>query len=216
MVVLAPSSLAGRVTAALRGAGFRGTIVGGAPAGRAAFRRAAGAAAEGVIAPLLAEPGPAWEAFAQAYATRWGEPPDEAAAHGYDAVRLVAAAVASAGLNRALIRDAVRSLSPWPGASGTVSWNALGRNERAVALGSWVDGRLRGAGHSGWPGPRPQRAARRRTASTGPPASRGGRISRPPFASRSFSAVAKSILRCGRRAVPPGSVPRSRSVMTAG
>ena len=143
VVILAPSSLAGRVTAALRGAGFRGTIVGGAPAGRAAFRRAAGAAAEGVITPLLVEPGPPWEAFAQAYATRWGEPPDEAAAHGYDAVQLVAAAVRRAGLNRALIRDAVRSLAPWPGASGIVSWNALGRNDRAVALGSWADGRLR-------------------------------------------------------------------------
>jgi branched-chain amino acid transport system substrate-binding protein len=143
VVVLAPSILAGRVTAALRGAGFRGPIVGGAPAGRAAFRRVAGAAAEGVIAPLLVEPGPEWEAFAQAYATRWGEPPDEAAAHGYDAVRLVAAAVRQAGVNRALIRDAVRSLAPWPGASGRVTWSALGRNERAVALGSWADGRLR-------------------------------------------------------------------------
>jgi branched-chain amino acid transport system substrate-binding protein len=143
VVVLAPSSLAGRVTAALRGEGFRGTIVGGAPAGRAAFRRAAGAAAEGVIAPLLVEPGPAWEAFAPAYAVRWGEPPDEAAAHGYDAVRLLAAAVRKAGLNRARIRDAVRSLAPWPGASGVVSWNPLGRNGRAVALGSWKDGRLR-------------------------------------------------------------------------
>jgi branched-chain amino acid transport system substrate-binding protein len=143
IVVLAPSSQAGRVTVALRGAGFRGTIVGGAPAGRTAFRRAAGAAAEGVIAPLLVEPGPAWEAFVKAYATRWGEPPDEAAAHGHDAVRLIAAAVRRAGLNRALIGDAMRSLTPWTGASGPVTWTALGRNERAVALGSWVDGRLR-------------------------------------------------------------------------
>ena len=142
VVVLAPSTLAGRLTAALRGAGFRGTIVGGAPAGRTAFRRAAGAAAEGVVAPLLVEPGRAWQAFAQAYATRWDEPPDEAAVHGYDAVQLVVAAVRKASLNRALLRDAVRALVPWPGASGIVSWNALGRNERAVALGSWVDGRL--------------------------------------------------------------------------
>ena len=100
VVVLAPSSLAGRMAVALREAGFRGTIVGGAPAARTAFRRAAGAAAEGVIAPILLEPGPSWEAFAQAYAKRWGETPDEAAAHGYDAVRLVAAAVREAGLNR--------------------------------------------------------------------------------------------------------------------
>jgi branched-chain amino acid transport system substrate-binding protein len=146
LVLLAPSTLAGRLTEALRAAGFRGTIVGGAPAARAAFRRAAGAAAEGVLVPLLVEPGPRWEAFARTYATRWGEPPDEASGHGYDAVRLVAAAVRKAGLNRALVRDAVRSLAPWAGASGVVSWNALGRNERVVALGSWTDGRLRVAG----------------------------------------------------------------------
>ena len=100
---------------ALREAGFRGTIVGGAPAARTAFRRAAGAAAEGVVAPILLEPGPSWEAFASSYTKRWGEPPDEAAGHGYDAARLVAAAVREAGLNRARIRDAVRALAPWAG-----------------------------------------------------------------------------------------------------
>jgi branched-chain amino acid transport system substrate-binding protein len=141
VVVLAPSTLAGRLVAAIRRSGYGGTIVGSAPAARSAFRRAAGAAAEGVIVPLLAESGPAWEAFALAFETRWGEPPDEAAAHGYDAVRLVAAAVRRAGLNRPLIRDGVRSLAPWSGASGRVGWNALGRNERPVVVGHWQDGR---------------------------------------------------------------------------
>lgn len=143
VVVLAPSTLAGRLVVAIREAGYGGAVIGGAPTARAAFRRAAGAAAEGVIAPTPVEPGPAWEAFAQTYAVRWGEPPDEAAAHAYDAVGLVAAAVRRAGLNRAVIRDAVRPLAPWSGASGTVSWNALGRNERPLVLGSWSGGRLR-------------------------------------------------------------------------
>jgi len=145
VVVLAPSSLAGRMAVALREAGFRGTIVGGAPAARAAFRRAAGAAAEGVIAPIPPEPGSSWEAFSQAYARRCGEAPDEAAAHGYDAVRLVAAAVREAGLNRPLIRDAVRALAPWVGVAGSVRWDARGRNQAPVALGTWREGRLRGS-----------------------------------------------------------------------
>jgi len=143
LLVLAPSRAAGRLVAALREAGFAGTVLGGATAAGAAFRRAAGPAADGVLAPAAAEAGPAWDAFARAYETRWGEAPDDAAAHAYDAVRLVAAAVREAGLNRVRIRDAVRALAPWPGASGTVSWNALGRNERATALGAWSDGRLR-------------------------------------------------------------------------
>jgi branched-chain amino acid transport system substrate-binding protein len=142
VLVLASSGAAGRLVAAVRGAGFDGTVLGGATAARAAFRRAAGRAAEGVVAPLPAEPGPAWEAFARAYEARWTELPDDAAAHAYDAVRMAAEAVRRTGLNRALVRDAVRALAPWPGASGTVSWNALGRNERAVALGCWRDGRL--------------------------------------------------------------------------
>jgi len=146
MVVLVPSTLAGRLVAAIRRSGYGGTIVGSAPAARSAFRRAAGAMAEGVIVPLVAESGPAWETFALAYETRWGQPPDEAAAHGYDAVRLVAAAVRDAGLNRVRIRDAVRSLAPWSGASGRVGWNALGRNDRPVVVGRWQDGRTVAAG----------------------------------------------------------------------
>jgi ABC-type branched-subunit amino acid transport system substrate-binding protein len=128
--------------AAVREAGYRGAILGGAPAARAAFRRAAGPAADGVLAPVAAETGPAWDTFARAYEARWSEAPDDAATHAYDAVRMATAAVRRAGLNRARIRDAVRALAPWPGASGTVSWNALGRNERATALGAWRGGRL--------------------------------------------------------------------------
>jgi branched-chain amino acid transport system substrate-binding protein len=147
VIALAPSALAGRLVAALRGAGYAGTIVGGAPAARSAFRRAAGEAAEGVIVPVLVERGGSgWEELARPYGERWGEPPDEAAAHGYDALRLVAAAVRRAGLNRARIRDAVRALAPWPGASGSVSWNALGRNQTPVAVGVWRGGRLRAGG----------------------------------------------------------------------
>jgi branched-chain amino acid transport system substrate-binding protein len=142
VVVLAPSTLAGRLVSAIRASGYRGVIVGGAPAARSAFGRAAGVAAEGVIAPLQAEPGLPWEAFALSYGKRWGEAPDDAAAHGYDAVRLVAAAVRHAGLNRARIRDAVRALAPWQGASGPVDWNPLGRNARLARVGVWRGGRF--------------------------------------------------------------------------
>jgi len=36
----------------------------------------------------------------------------------------------------------VRALAPWPGASGVVRWNALGRSDAPVRLGRWRDGRL--------------------------------------------------------------------------
>ncbi len=146
VVVLASPVQAAAIVRAVRAAGFGGPLLGGAGLARAAFARAAGAAAEGVAAPALVAP-PLDAAFADAYEARWGEPPDAAAALGADALRIVAAAVRAAGLNRARIRDAVRALSPWSGASGRVSWDPRGRNERRPALATWHAGRLvRGAG----------------------------------------------------------------------
>ena len=146
VVVLASPVHAAAIVRAVRAAGFGGRLLGGAGLARAAFVRAAGEAAEGVVAPALVEPS-LDAAFAGAYEARWGEPPDAAAALGADAVRIVAAAVRAAGLNRARIRDAVRALSPWSGASGRVSWDPRGRTERRPALGTWHAGRLvRGAG----------------------------------------------------------------------
>jgi ABC-type branched-subunit amino acid transport system substrate-binding protein len=94
------------------------------------------------MVPLLWEPSPAWDSFARMYENRWGEPPDHAAAWSYDAVRLVAEAARRAGLNRPLIRDAVREISPWSGVAGSVRWDAVGRNEGPVGLATWKGGRL--------------------------------------------------------------------------
>ncbi len=142
LVVLAPSAVAGHLVAAVREAGWTGTIVGGATLGRAAFSRSAGFAAEGVRAWAPADSGSGGALLASGFERRWGEPPDEAACRGYDAVRLVAAAVRRAGLNRVLIRDAIRELAPRPGACGRVRWNARGRNDDLVRPARWVGGRL--------------------------------------------------------------------------
>lgn len=143
LVVIAPPRLAARVVAAAKAAGFDGRVLGGPGLSVGAFAEAAGANAHGVVAPVLVAASSPDEAFRPAYVARWGAEPDAAAALGHDAVRLVAAAVRRAGLNRARIRDALRALAPWNGASGRVVWNAAGRNEREVALGAWTAGRLR-------------------------------------------------------------------------
>ncbi len=152
VVVLAPSQLGGRLVAALRAARFEGPIVGSAPASRAVFAAAAGEAVEGVRAPVWVDTqSVAWRTFAAAYGHRFrDEPPDAAAAEGYDALRLVAAAIRTAGLNRPRIRDAVRALAPWSGAGSVVRWDALGRNQPGVSLtmGVWSQGRL-ATGRSG-------------------------------------------------------------------
>jgi branched-chain amino acid transport system substrate-binding protein len=142
LVVLAPSAVAGHLVAAVREAGWAGTIVGGATLGRAAFSRSAGAAAEGVLAWVPADAERGGAPIASRFEARWGGPPDEEACRGYDAVRLVAAAVRRAGLNRVRIRDSIRELAPWPGACGPVRWNVLGRNDDLVRPARWVGGRL--------------------------------------------------------------------------
>jgi len=141
LAVLAPPGQAAAIVRAVRAVGFAGRVVGGPGLARAAFARAAGADAERVVVPALA--GPSLDvAFARAYEARWGEPPDAAARLGADAVRIVVAAVRAAGLNRVRIRDAVRQLSPWTGASGRVVWDPRGRNGRRAALAVWRSGRL--------------------------------------------------------------------------
>jgi branched-chain amino acid transport system substrate-binding protein len=135
LVVLSGAQASAAIVKAARAAGFAGPIVAGPAASRAAFARAAGAASAGVRAPeWIDRNAPRWRAFADAYAVRWHAAPDWAAASGYDAVRIVAAAVRVAGLNRARIRDAVRGLAPYEGAGGVVRWNPIGRNETGVRL----------------------------------------------------------------------------------
>ena len=141
LAIVAPPRLAARLVRAVRSAGFEGRVLGGPGLSRRAFARAAGDDAERVLAPTLAEPS-LDAAFFQAYEARWGEPADASAALGADAVRIVAAAVRSTGLNRARLRDAVRALAPWTGASGRVRWDPRGRNERPAELGVWRHGRL--------------------------------------------------------------------------
>lgn len=143
VVVLAPPEAAARLVTALRRAGFGGPLLGGAPLGLASFGTTARGAGEGVVVPLLWEPSPEWDSFAEMYENRWEGPPDYAAARSYDAVRLVADAVQRAGLNRARIGDAIRQGAPWRGVAGIVRWNALGQNEGPVGLARWTGGRLR-------------------------------------------------------------------------
>jgi ABC-type branched-subunit amino acid transport system substrate-binding protein len=184
VLVLAGARDAARIVRALRVAGLEGTVVGGAPVGRRIFAEEAGAAAEGVLFPLLFDPeAPEAAAFSRAFSERWGGDPDYLAAHAHDAVHLVVDAVRRAGPNRAKIRDALVSLAPWRGAAGTVSWDLTGRCVRTPALGTWRGSR---------PLPRRRSSALGRPSAPGTgigPAERlaptGGAPLRPPGAERS-------------------------------
>ena len=144
VVLFAAPQASGRLAASLRGAGYRGAILGGSTLARRSFRGAAGAAAEGAVVALPYDPGSdRWTRFARDFAAGNGRDPDFAAGSAYDAVRLVAEAARRAGPNRARIRDAVRALSPWEGVLGEVRFDNLGRNQRPVRLGTLHGGGVR-------------------------------------------------------------------------
>jgi branched-chain amino acid transport system substrate-binding protein len=102
----------------------------------------AGAAAEGSLFPLLCDLEKLDGRFSEAFASRSGREPDCTTAQTYDAVRMLIEAIRKAGLNRALIRDALQELSPWSGISGPLEWDSLGQNRRAVRLGTITNGTI--------------------------------------------------------------------------
>jgi ABC-type branched-subunit amino acid transport system substrate-binding protein len=61
-----------------------------------------------------------WVGFRERYRARWGEEPDAYAAHGYDGMNLVIAAVRKAGLNRVRIRDALAAVERYHGVTGEI------------------------------------------------------------------------------------------------
>lgn len=122
----------------LRGQGYDGPVLGGPWMGSRLFVKQAGRAAEGVVFPRLYERSPRSQPFEDEFKRRFGRQPDYLVVHTYDAVRLTIAAVRRAGLNRARICDMLRNVSPWPGASGEIRWNAVGANAREVKLGTIV------------------------------------------------------------------------------
>jgi ABC-type branched-subunit amino acid transport system substrate-binding protein len=100
------------------------------------FLRIAGEDANGVVTtsqynPTLAIP--ELKAFQKNYKERFGMEPDVFAAHAYDGMNILIAAIQKAGLNRALIRDLLTDLKTFQGYRGITgeiifdaSWNDIG------------------------------------------------------------------------------------------
>jgi ABC-type branched-subunit amino acid transport system substrate-binding protein len=143
LVVIADAQQSAQIISAVRQRGFKGIIFGGPCMGKRSFLEQAGNAAEGIVFPLLYTHGKESNGFVEKFAARFGKQPDYLAVHTYDAVNLLIAAISKAGLNRARIHDAVRSLSPWRGITGEIKWDPLGSNSREVHLGTVKNGQVR-------------------------------------------------------------------------
>ena len=142
LVLIAAAEESAQVICTLRARDFQGFVFGGATMGSSRFLKRAGKAAEGVIFPLLYTAGKESDGFEDEFTRCFGDRPDYLAAHTYDSVSLLIAAMRQAGLNRASICDSVRELSPYQGVTGTIRWDSLGSNCRPVGLGTVRAGRV--------------------------------------------------------------------------
>jgi branched-chain amino acid transport system substrate-binding protein len=121
----------------LRAAGYTQTIMGGDSFDDRALVKAAAATGGGVYytthaAPRLPSANAAVRRFSASYDAAYGRPPQNAfACLGYDAVDLVAAAVAKADSVRpAAVRDALQATRHFVGVSGTLGYTADDRVPR--------------------------------------------------------------------------------------
>jgi branched-chain amino acid transport system substrate-binding protein len=109
------------------------------------FLKAAGKAAEGVVATYPFDPQskkPKWLEFAKRYEQRYHEKPDCYAVHSYDGTVMTIEAIRTAGLNRYRIRDAMASIQHWDGASGPIDMDLALSNRRPVTVATVKNGQF--------------------------------------------------------------------------
>ena len=120
----------------LRKSGFRGPLLGSDALGAPGFISSGSQHVEGtVFATSFSEDTPSKDVhnFTQAFQQRFGKQPDETAALGYDAVRvLVHAMRASASVAPSKVADALRGVRGWAGVTGVFTFSPAGTRTDAT------------------------------------------------------------------------------------
>ena len=142
LVLIADARNSAQLIRTLREKNFTGLIFGGPCMGRRNFLEQVGQETGDLIFPLLYAQIKNTNNFEEKFTLRFGHSPDYLAAYTYDAINLLITAIRQAGLNRVLIRDRIKSLSPWQGITGSIQWDSLGSNSRSIKLGTIRNGRL--------------------------------------------------------------------------
>ncbi len=92
-------------------------------------------ASEGVIFPYPTKPtGEIVDKFNTAYKKRFGQDPGTTSAEGYDAARLLIEAILHKGTDGDSIKEYLRNLKDWPGASGTITFDSNGDVHKPMVM----------------------------------------------------------------------------------
>ncbi len=110
-----------------------------------AFLKAAGEAAEGVVAAASYDPtreDPLLKEFVEAYAKRFQHEPEAHAAHTFDGINILIESIRKAGLNRARIRDAMYECTYYEGVTGPIVLDASLNDIGPVYIATVENGRF--------------------------------------------------------------------------
>src|SRR5664279_2723427 len=105
----------------------------------------AGPAAEGYQAVYPYDPNmpdPAWLAFKTRYEAKFHEKPDHFSALAYDQMQILLQSICAAGLNRAMIRDALYGTVNYTGVTGAMQFDPNDKQIRDMYLGTVHNGHI--------------------------------------------------------------------------
>lgn len=136
---------AGLIVRQMRALGMRQPVFGSSRVAYPELIKTAGAAANGVVAVSAINPdrsNPRWLQFRRRFVHRFHSQPDAYAAYAYDGMTMLVGAIRRAGLNRALIMDALRryEMKAYHGVSGTAFFDYTLNNIAPVTMAKVVAG----------------------------------------------------------------------------
>ncbi len=105
----------------------------------------AGSAADGFEAVYPYDPtssNPTWREFTTRYQAKYHEAPDHWSALAYDQMQILLQAICKAGLNRAMIRDALYGTQTYTGVTGAMQFDPNDKQMREMYLGTVQNGHI--------------------------------------------------------------------------
>ena len=147
LVIWGNAPEAGLILKQMRALGMHQPVFGSSRICTPEVIRIAGAAAENLTVISAIDPtrnDPAWIAFQQRFAKRFGTEPDAYAAYAYDGARMLMDAINQAGLNRGRIMDALRGyeMKHYAGVSGSAFFDYTLNNIAPVTFAQIHDGKF--------------------------------------------------------------------------
>lgn len=147
LVIWGNASQTGLVLKQMRATGMQQPVF---ASSRACYREVvtiAGPAAEGLVMISAIDPNrsdPAWQQFRQRFLDRFHTEPDAYAAYAYDGMKMLIAAIQTAGLNRGNIMDAMRQyeMKSYTGVSGRAFFDYTLNNIAPVTFARIENGRF--------------------------------------------------------------------------